>query len=238
MPSVVGLFVSPAIGQPMQPRTSVQALAGRGLEGDRYALGQGSFSNLPRRGARHVSLIAREAMEASNEELVRRGLIPFEPKETRRNIVVEGIDVCALLGHEFRIGAVRLRGSEPTLPCRIPSAVRWQDWICGGISQSGRHTRRGLVGWNYFGWRSYSDGLVAERMTALGSLAETFETARAMSALGQKRKSSKRAQRVCFSPESRSKSGHRFMSALGHERTSFATLQPPSHHAFIACDWK
>ena len=29
----------------------------------------------------------------------------------------------ALLGHEFRIGAVRLRGSEPTLPCRIPSAV-------------------------------------------------------------------------------------------------------------------
>ena len=123
MASVVGLFVSPAIGQPMQTRMSVQALAGRGLEGDRYELGQGSFSNLPRRGARHVSLIAREAMEASNEELVRRGLIPFEPKETRRNIVVEGIDVYALLGHEFRIGAVRLRGSEPTLPCRIPSAV-------------------------------------------------------------------------------------------------------------------
>ena len=123
MATVVSLFVSPAIGQPMQSRTSVQAFAGRGLEGDRYTSGQGSYSNLPRPGARHVSLITREAVEASNEELVRRGLIPFEPKETRRNIVVEGIDVYELLSHEFRIGAVRLRGSEPTRPCRIPSAV-------------------------------------------------------------------------------------------------------------------
>ena len=123
MASVVSLFVSPAIGQPMRTRTSVRAMAGRGLEGDRYALSQGSYSKLPRPAARHVSLIARESMEASNEELVRRGLIPFEPKETRRNIVVEGIDVYALLGQEFRIGAIRLRGSEPTLPCRIPSVV-------------------------------------------------------------------------------------------------------------------
>ena len=96
---------------------------GRRLEGDRYALGQGSYSNLPRQAARHVSLIAREAIEASNEELVQRGLTPVEQGETRRNVVVEGVDVYALLRREFRIGAIRLRGSEPTLPCRIPSAV-------------------------------------------------------------------------------------------------------------------
>ena len=53
----------------------------------------------------------------------RRELTPFEPGETRRNVVVEGVDVYALLHREFRIGAVRLSGSEPTLPCRIPSAV-------------------------------------------------------------------------------------------------------------------
>lgn len=74
MARVVSLFVSPGIGQPMQPRTFVRALAGRGLHGDRYALGQGSYSNLPRPAARHISLIAREAIEASNEELVRREL--------------------------------------------------------------------------------------------------------------------------------------------------------------------
>ncbi len=123
MASVVSLFVSPGIGQSMRARSSVRALAGRGLEGDRYALGQGSYSKLARPVARHVSLIAREAMEAANEELVRRGLIPFEPEETRRNIVVEGIDVYALLDHEFCVGAVRLRGSDSTRPCRIPSAM-------------------------------------------------------------------------------------------------------------------
>jgi hypothetical protein len=77
MARVVSLFVSPGIGQPMQPRTFVRALAGCGLDGDRYALGQGSYSNLPRPAARHISLIAREAIEASNEELVRRELTPF-----------------------------------------------------------------------------------------------------------------------------------------------------------------
>ena len=123
MSSVVSLFVSPAIGEPMQARASVRALAGRGLEGDRYALGQGSYSKLPRPVARHVSLIAREAMEAANEELIRRGLIPFGPEETRRNIVLEGVDVYELLGQEFRIGAARLRGSAPTRPCHIPSAA-------------------------------------------------------------------------------------------------------------------
>jgi MOSC domain-containing protein YiiM len=123
MASVVSLFVSPGIGQPMQARTSVRAFAGRGLEGDRYALGQGSYSKMRRPVARHVSLIAREAMEAANEDLIRRGLIPFESDETRRNIVVEGIDVYALLGQDFRVGAVRLHGSGPTRPCHIPSTA-------------------------------------------------------------------------------------------------------------------
>ena len=168
MASVVSLFVSPAIGQPMQPRTSVQALAGRGLEGDRYALGLGSYSRLPRPAARHVSLIGREAMEASNEELGGRGLTPFEPKETRRNIVVEGIDVYALLGHDFRIGAVRLRGSRTNSALPHPIRGGWQDWICRGLSRSGRDTGRGFVGWNYFDWRSHSDGFVGEQMTAAG----------------------------------------------------------------------
>lgn len=122
MVKVVGLFISPGIGERMQACAVVRALAGQGLEGDRYALGRGSYSRAPRQVARHVSLISREAMEAANDELSRRGLVPFEPDETRRNIVVEGIDVYALLGQEFRIGAVCLRGSDITRPCHVPSA--------------------------------------------------------------------------------------------------------------------
>ena len=123
MGKVVGLFISPGIGKRMQARAMVRALAGQGLQGDRYALGLGSYSRLPRQIVRHVSLIGREAMAAANEELIRRGLAPFEPDETRRNIVVEGVDVYALLDREFRISAVRLRGTDITRPCHVPSAA-------------------------------------------------------------------------------------------------------------------
>ena len=123
MGRVVGLFVSPGIGESMKACAKVRALAGHGLDGDRYATGQGSYSQAKRQVIRHVSIIEREAIEAANEELARRGLVPFEPNETRRNIVVEGADVYALLGREFSIGDVRLRGIEPTRPCHIPSAA-------------------------------------------------------------------------------------------------------------------
>jgi len=123
MANVVGLFISPAIGERMQARSAVRALAGQGLEGDRYALGKGTYSAVPRPVARHVSLIGREAMQAANDHLILRGLVPFEPEETRRNILVAGIDVYALLGRDFRIGAVQLRGSDITRPCPVPSAV-------------------------------------------------------------------------------------------------------------------
>ena len=123
MGKVIGLFTSPEIGKPMQERASAQAFAGYGLEGDRYARGAGSHSHREPLVARHVSIIASEAIAAANAELTGRGLLPFDPGETRRNIVVEGIDVYALLGREFRIGDVRLRGSDPTRPCHIPSAA-------------------------------------------------------------------------------------------------------------------
>ena len=124
---VVGLFISPAVGERMQARSAVRAVAGCGLEGDRYALGQGSYSRGPRQIIRHVSIIEKEAIEVSNEELARKGLSPFEVEETRRNIVVEGADVYALLGREFRIGAVKMCGVEPTRPCHIPSKAANKD---------------------------------------------------------------------------------------------------------------
>src|SRR5437763_270637 len=43
MGRVVGLFISPGIGQRMQARPVIRALAGQGLAGDRYAIGQGSY---------------------------------------------------------------------------------------------------------------------------------------------------------------------------------------------------
>ena len=123
MAKVIGIFTCPAIGRPMQEHTTVRALAGCGIEGDRYALGQGSHSHRQPVVPRHISIIASEAIRAANAELIERGLLPFEPGETRRNIIVEGINVHELVGRKFRVGAVWLHGSEPTRPCHIPSAI-------------------------------------------------------------------------------------------------------------------
>ena len=89
-------------------------------------------------------------MGAANEELSRRGLVPFEPDETRRNIVVEGVDVYALLGQEFRIGAVRLRGSDTTRPCHVPSAAAGKT----GFKEA-YHDRGGILA------EILSDGLIS-----------------------------------------------------------------------------
>jgi MOSC domain-containing protein YiiM len=121
--NVVGLYICACAGQPMEAQTQARALAGSGLAGDRYATNQGTFSRSPRQIMRHVSLIAREAIDEANRHLLERGLAPFGLHETRRNIITEGVEVHALLGREFRVGHVRMRGTEPTKPCPRPSAL-------------------------------------------------------------------------------------------------------------------
>lgn len=150
MPRVIALFIAASNDVRMQACTTVRALAGQGLEGDRYATGHGTYSRVPRQVARHVSLISREAMEAANEELGRQGLAPFEPNETRRNIVVEGIDVYTLLEREFHIGGVRLRGSDITRPCHVPSAAAGKT----GFKEA-YHNRGGILA------EFLSDGLIS-----------------------------------------------------------------------------
>ena len=59
--------------------------------------------------------IAREAIEAANAELVQRAY-PFNA-ETRRNIVVEGVDVYGF-SKEFRIGWGGATRTDQAMPSR------------------------------------------------------------------------------------------------------------------------
>ena len=47
----------------------------------------------------------------------------FHAQEIRRNILTEGIDLNVLVGGVFAIGAIKLRGSEETIPCKRISAL-------------------------------------------------------------------------------------------------------------------
>ena len=92
-----------------QPAVAVEratAVAGRGLEGDRYFEGKGSFSHW--RGERDLTLIEAEAVEA----------IDLDPGDARRNVVVRGIDLNELVGRRFRVGEVECEALELSPPCR------------------------------------------------------------------------------------------------------------------------
>jgi MOSC domain-containing protein YiiM len=103
---VEGIFVTPEHGALPVAIDRVRALAGRGLEGNRYF-----FAAAP--AGRAVTLIAAEAVEA----LEREHGIPLEAAATRRNVLTRGIDVNALVGKRFRIGGVECEGIELCEPC-------------------------------------------------------------------------------------------------------------------------
>jgi MOSC domain-containing protein YiiM len=111
---LVAIYVAPGAGAPMEARDRVRAVAGAGLDGDRYANGTGTYSGTGR-GARDVTLIEREAVDAVRS--THDGGVDVREDETRRNLVTEGVALNHLVGRTFRLGAVRMRGVRLAEPC-------------------------------------------------------------------------------------------------------------------------
>jgi len=109
---VVSLHIAPIGAEAMQSQDQVQAVAGRGLQGDRYFAGLGTYSNNPGSG-RHVTLIEIEAIEA----LQREYQVEIEASLSRRNIVTHAVALNHLVDREFTVGEVRLRGMRLCEPC-------------------------------------------------------------------------------------------------------------------------
>jgi MOSC domain-containing protein YiiM len=110
---VISIHVADRAGEPMRPVREARAVAGRGLEGDRYFEGRGFYSDHPG-PEREVTLIEEESIEA----LVRDHGLRVEPGETRRNITTRGVPLNHLVGRRFRVGGATLRGVELCEPCR------------------------------------------------------------------------------------------------------------------------
>jgi MOSC domain-containing protein YiiM len=124
---VEGIFISPENGLLPEPVESVRALAGRGLEGNRYFFDSDAPSGVA------LTLIAAEAVEAMERE---HG-ISIEPRESRRNVVTRGIDVNDLVGKTFRIGAVECHGVELCEPCKDLEAMTQPGIIKGLLHRGG-----------------------------------------------------------------------------------------------------
>lgn len=132
MGSLVSIHITKEAGAPMTAVEAVRAFPGRGLEGDRYLLGTGSFSEKPGSG-RECTLIELEAIQALGRELD----LHIEPGLARRNLVTEGVALNHLVGREFSVGKVRLRGLRLCEPCKTLAAVTGRPAILPGLIHRG-----------------------------------------------------------------------------------------------------
>jgi len=109
---VESIHIASAAKEPTKALEQVVAIPGVGLEGDRYAKRQGTFFKQPQPDL-ELTLIEAEAIEA----LRRDYNIELDAGESRRNIVTRGVPLNHLVGKEFAVGEVRVRGIRLCEPC-------------------------------------------------------------------------------------------------------------------------
>lgn len=120
---------------PMREVESVEAKAGAGLIGDRYASASGK---------RGITLIQAEHLPVI---AALSGHAQVSPASLRRNVVVSGIALTALIGQRFRLGELLLEATDACEPCERMeralgeggfNAMNGHGGICARILEGGR----------------------------------------------------------------------------------------------------
>lgn len=107
---VDSIYIGPEPSGPMNAVDSVKAVAGRGLEGDRYF----RTGEKPGDPTEEITLVEIEPIEAAPAE---HGL-ELVPADMRRNVVTRGVKLGDLIGKTFRVGEVKLEALEDNPPCK------------------------------------------------------------------------------------------------------------------------
>ena len=92
---------------PVSAVAQAECVAGKGLVGDRYYEHEDGHKG-------QVTFFSEEVVEAARDHF---GIPDFCPSVFRRNVIVRGVDLPALVGREFVLGGVRFEGSEECRPC-------------------------------------------------------------------------------------------------------------------------
>lgn len=117
--TLLHVHVAAAASATMRALAEALCVAGRGIEGDRYFLGTGTYS--PKPEVREVSLIEQEVLDAlaRNDPPLQGGPVVLRPEEHRRNLTVRGVPLNHLVGRRFAVGkTVILRGGRLNFPCK------------------------------------------------------------------------------------------------------------------------
>jgi MOSC domain-containing protein YiiM len=109
---IEALYIAASAGEPMRRVKEVEAIEGRGLAGDRYAVETGYYCP---HDVCEVTLIEGEALDVINAKY---GIAVLHG-EHRRNIVTRGLPFREIQvpGQQVRIGEVVLEYNGPRPPC-------------------------------------------------------------------------------------------------------------------------
>ena len=114
--------------EPLHYVNSVRAVQDKGLEGDRYFYGQGTF-NKPQlsQDVREVSILPYETLLECNRRL--DSMLDF--LDLRRNLIIKNFDASLLEDKVFTIGTAKLRIVRTCPPCRYLSRLLGEDMMKG-----------------------------------------------------------------------------------------------------------
>ncbi|MFT3781567.1 MAG: molybdenum cofactor biosysynthesis protein [Nibricoccus sp.] len=118
----------PAGTNPTVEVEQVECLAGRGLKGDRFCGFKDDYKG-------QLTLFSWEVFQQLKTE---RSLPALSPDVFRRNIIVEGLDLNALVGKRFDLQGVTLEGTVECKPCH------WMDEAVGPGAEAWLQGRGGL----------------------------------------------------------------------------------------------
>jgi MOSC domain-containing protein YiiM len=140
-----GRHNQPAGAHPTEDLPVVNCRAGWGIEGDRFYGYRPDYKG-------QVTFFAWETYAAAKEKFGAPGLLP---SAFRRNILVEGLDLPALIGRRFTLGGVAFEGTGESKPC---------DWMNVVVAPGAEEWLRGQGGLRV---KVLSDGSLARGATEL-----------------------------------------------------------------------
>ncbi len=128
MSTIVSIQIADNAESSLRNVEQVNAVAGMGLEGDRYYTRTGTYSK-KHDESREATFIEAEALEA----LARDYHVELAGADSRRNFTTRGVALNHLVGREFRVGEATFRGIRLCEPCTHLEKV------------SGKPARPGLI---------------------------------------------------------------------------------------------
>jgi MOSC domain-containing protein YiiM len=112
--TIAAIYTTPQAGTPLHSVREATLEAGKGLVGDRYYEGDGTFSEKLRNTSDwEVTLIELEEIEHFNK----LENLSLPTGDFRRNIVTRGIRLNELVGRRFTVGGALLEGMRLCEPC-------------------------------------------------------------------------------------------------------------------------